>query len=330
MKRWTDEETQYLKDNYDKKNFAEISVVIDKSEGAIRAKCFDLGLIKKDKWNEEDIEYVKKNYSIMPTKDIAKILNRTESAVQIKARRLGLKKYPYNCNYRFFETIDTEEKAYWLGFIASDGWISINKNTNSGTVGIELQVSDIDHLKKFNKSIEGNYRITTRTRECNISTSPNSISEECCIRIFSRIMVTDLQNQGVSTNKTFDYKFPILKKELMPHFIRGYFDGDGCVRIRNRNLASGKIGRYPVCDIVSANYDFLNDLRTFLYENFEICSYIYLEKHSGCHRLYIHKNEHTIKFLNYIYGDANIYLDRKYKIYLEIENYINDNVCLAI
>ena len=151
MKRWTDKETQYLKDNYDKKNFAEISAVIDKSEGAIRAKCFDLGLIKKDKWNEEDIEYVKKNYSIMPTKDIAKILNRTESAVQIKARRLGLKKYPYNCNYRFFETIDTEEKAYWLGFIASDGWISINKNTNSGTVGIELQVSDIDHLKKFNK-----------------------------------------------------------------------------------------------------------------------------------------------------------------------------------
>ena len=115
----------------------------------------------------------------------------------------------------------------------------------------------------------------------------------------------------------------------MWHFIRGYFDGDGCVRIRTRKRASGEVVEYPVCDVVSANYNFLDSMRTFLYEKYKICSYIYLEKHSGCHRLYVHKNEHTIKFLNYMYGNASVYLDRKYEIYQKIINNANTDVCLA-
>lgn len=93
----------------------------------------------------------------MSTSDIAITLKRTTSAVKIKARKLGLSKYPYTCDYNYFDKIDSEEKAYWLGFIFADGYISVNENSNSGCVGIDLCLSDIDHLKKFNKSINGNY-----------------------------------------------------------------------------------------------------------------------------------------------------------------------------
>ena len=160
MERWTKEQEQYLLDNYKTKMYCEISKEIGKTEGSIRAKCFDLGLVKNSGWSEEDIDYIKENYQRLSINEMAKVLNRTPNAVKLKAQRIGCKKYPYNCNYDYFKNIDTEEKAYWLGFIYADGYITINEKTNSGYVGIELQASDVNHLKKFNKSISGNYPIT--------------------------------------------------------------------------------------------------------------------------------------------------------------------------
>lgn len=319
MERWTKEEEKYLIDNYMTEMYCDIAQHIGKTEGAIRAKCFDLNLVKNSAWSYDEIEFIKNNYQKMSIKEMAEYLNRTTNAVRLKANRCGCKRSPYNCDYDFFQCIDTEEKAYWFGFIASDGWISVNESTNSGCLGIELQASDVNHLKKFNKSINGNYKISERERLCEISTKPNSISKECCIRIFSINMVNDLINIGITSDKTHEFQFPIwLDEELYPHFIRGYFDGDGCVRTRTRRLASGEIVEYPVCDIISANKDFLDKLRTLMYEKYGICSYIYMDK--NCYRLYVHKNEHTIAFLNYMYHDAHIYLDRKYKKYLSIIN----------
>lgn len=329
MERWTKEEERYLIDNYINMMYCDIAKVLNKTEGAIRAKCFDLNLVKNSAWSDDEIEFIKNNYKKMSISEMAKYLNRTTNAVRLKANRCRCKKSPYNCNYDFFKNIDTEEKAYWFGFIASDGWINVNCSTNSGCVGIELQSGDINHLKKFNKSIGGNYKITERDRLCEISTKSSGTIRECCIRVFSIDMVNDLINIGITATKTHDFTFPTwLNDDLYCAFIRGYFDGDGCVRTRTRKLASGKIAEYPVCDVVSANKDFLDTLREFLYQNLGICSYIYVDK--NCHRLYIHKNEHTLKFLNYIYKNANIYLDRKYNKYLSIVKNNKTNESLAI
>ena len=317
MERWTKEEEKYLIDNYMNVMYCDIAKKLNKTEGAIRAKCFDLNLVKNNAWTDDEINFIKSNYQKLSIKEMAEYLNRTTNSVRLKASRCGCKKSPYNCNYSFFKSIDTEEKAYWFGFIAADGWITINRGTNSGCLGIELQAGDTNHLKKFNKSIDGNYKITERERLCEISTKQNNVNKESCIRIFSIDMVNDLINIGITTTKTRDFSFPIwLDEKFYPAFIRGYFDGDGCVRTRTRKLSSGAVVEYPICDIVSANKDFLDKLRTLLYEKLGICSYIYIDK--NCYRLYVHKNEHTMAFLNYIYNDANIYLDRKYKKYLSI------------
>nr|DAG90196.1 MAG TPA: endonuclease [Crassvirales sp.] len=52
-------------------------------------------------------------------------------------------------NRDFFSVIDTEEKAYWLGFLYADGFISASGNT----VGLSISLKDIDHLKKYNNAL---------------------------------------------------------------------------------------------------------------------------------------------------------------------------------
>ena len=317
MERWTKEEEKYLIDTYMTTMYCDIAKVLNKTEGAIRAKCFDLNLVKNSAWTSDEIEYLKENYNTKSIKEIAKYLNRTENSVHLKASRNGLKKSPYNCNYDFFKIIDSEEKAYWLGFIAADGWITVNEKSNAGTVGIELQYRDINHLKKFNKSICGNYKIDTLDKTCEVSPCPDRVHKMCRIRIFSIDMVNDLYKFGITKDKTYNFHMPNVPENLIKHFVRGYFDGDGCVRTRDRKLASGQIVKYPLCDFSSVDINFLEELRQYIYDKLGICSYIYTEE-SGCRRLCIHKNEHTMAFLNYLYNDAKIYLDRKYEKYLSI------------
>lgn len=317
MERWTKEEEKYLIENYMNTMYCDIAKALNKTEGAIRAKCSDLQLLKNNAWTEDEVFFLKENYSKLSVQEIARRLNRTPNSVRLKANKQGLKKSPYNCNYNFFKTIDTEEKAYWLGFIASDGWVTENLQTNSGSVGIELKYSDIGHLSKFNKSIQGNYKIDIINKKCKISTQIYKVHKMCQIRIFSIDMVNDLKNLGITQNKTYEFVLPNLPDDLMRHFIRGYFDGDGCVRIRTHRLASGVVSKYPLCDIASVNNTFLEQLRKYLYEKIGICSYIYREQ-SGVYRLCIHKNEYTVKFLNYIYNNTKLFLDRKYDKYLSI------------
>lgn len=324
MLRWTNEEEQYLRENYKLVDYTTLSQKLSRSEGAIRAKCFDLGLVKNDRWTQSEIDYLSLNYSDMNTKEIANALCRTVTAINIKAKKLGLKKYEYTCNFDFFEKIDTEQKAYWLGFISSDGWISIS-DTGAGTIGIELQISDIDHLKKFNKDIGGNYKIDVFEKTCNLSNDSIKLFKMCRIRVYSRKMVNDLIKLGLSNNKTENLTLPNIPQELMRHYIRGFFDGDGCVRGRKKTLASGHIKMCPICDITSKCVSFLEEIRAYLYNNKNICSYIYFNE-NNIGRLYIHKNQHTLDFLNYIYADSSVFLSRKFFVYEDILNHTN---CLA-
>ena len=308
---WSNSEVKYLKENYMNKSYNEIGKILNKSEGAVRAKCFDLGLYKKElPWTEKETQYVVENYSSMSIKKMAEYLHRTANAVKIHASKMGLKKSPYNCNYHYFDSIDTEEKAYWLGFLTADGWVYYNEKTNSGCIGIELQYSDINHLKKFNKSINGNYKITDRWRKCLISTKPNSKSHECCIRIFSLIMYNSLVNYGFSNNKTYNISIPKIPKELIKHYIRGYFDGDGRFGLSSNRLWVA---------FCMASEELKNDIVHIL-QDLDIKSYINSntnEYNTTIYSIEITSNINKIKFLDWIYKDSNIYLDRKYKKYLK-------------
>jgi metal-sulfur cluster biosynthetic enzyme len=321
---WSDDEVAFLINNYLTMEHCEIGKALNRTQGAVTAKCFELGLYKKElPWEQWEIDYIKDNYQEMTKNEIAEILNRSPSAIGLKASRMGFKKYPYYCNYHFFDVIDSEEKAYWLGFLTADGWISKNEETGSGCVGIELQYGDIDHLKKFNKSIEGNYQITDRWRPCLLSTSDKEKKHHTCvIRIFSIKMYEDLCRLGFSENKSYDVQMPNIDPSLLRHYIRGYFDGDGCLYVSNNHLT---------VKFVTASENYFNNLVNLL-AKLDInvrCAQKTNEYNTIMYYIDIRFNKDKLKFLDYIYENSNISLDRKYKKYLKAKSIYGARVGLA-
>lgn len=308
---WADEEISYIKENFLEMTHSEMGDYLGRSEGAVRAKCFELNLYKKEvPWEDWELEFVKNNCMTMTRREISEYLNRSPNAIQVKAARMGFKKYPYYCDYHYFDVIDTEEKAYWLGFMTADGWISKNDVGNAGVIGIELQYNDINHLRKFNKSINGNYKITDRWRACPISTNPDKLNHICVIRVFSIIMYDSLEKLGFSNNKSYDFTIPTIRNDLIRHYLRGYFDGDGCFCLSNKSFGVGfitasmllKDGIIDICKnagIDIHDYSYVNEYGKIMYTP------------------QVTKNSEKIKLLDYIYKDATIYLDRKYKKYLK-------------
>lgn len=256
------------------------------------------------RWTDEEIKYLIENYQNFSQKELGEKLGRTKNAVQVKIGKLGLSmntsKYTYDKN--FFEVINTEEKAYWLGFIYADGYVVYNPNTRNYELGIELQLGDKNHLKKFNKSLKGNVEVSERTKKCNLN---GKMYTQCLIRFYNKKMVEDLIKLGVVPNKSKTLQtIPSIDEKLVRHFIRGYFDGDGCITFDNQH-------NHPKADFTSGSIEFLNDIRAWMYKC-GVGSYTYQER-EDTYRLFIRGLNNFDKFFNLLYSDSTIYLDRKFK-----------------
>jgi hypothetical protein len=135
---------------------------------------------------------------------------------------------------RFFNNIDTEEKAYWLGFICADG------NVHGNCIKIMLKESDSQHLEKFKKDIKSSHKVSINTKYGRCSISFRSVE-----------MVKDLKKYGVVDNKSLILS-PNLKRIpefLHRHFWRGIVDGDGYIAKDGSNLCL--CGTYDVVSIFS-------------------------------------------------------------------------------
>ena len=134
-------------------------------------------------------------------------------------------------NENYFETIDTEHKAYFLGFIYADGCIHIERPANrtkpSYVFRIGLNVKDRETIVKLAEEL--NYPI----EKISLVKSTNSNA----LRIRNQKLFDDLYKQGVRPNKTVvGVEIPNLPNELIGHFIRGYFDGDGCYSSKTMSI----------------------------------------------------------------------------------------------
>jgi len=270
--------------------------------------------MRNGKWEDYELDFIKQNYKDMTYKEMADILDRTKTAVDLKVNRLGLTKSKYIYEKDFFKEINTEEKAYWLGFIFADGCVSYDPLSKSAELCIKLQGRDIVHLKKFNKSINGNVEVKSFIEVCNLN---GKKYDACSIRFYSNELVLDLMGLGVVPNKSLVSKFPQIREDLISHFIRGYFDGDGCICLDNKR-------KHPKADFTSGSLEFLLSLREELYKN-NINSYYCKEKDINTYRLYIRGMKNFDNFFNYIYEKSTIYLDRK----IHIKNKLYDEYNVA-
>lgn len=259
------------------------------------------------KWTVKEMSFVINNFKNMSYREMSKCIGRTIDAIQLKCAKLGLKKESkYSYDKHYFDNIDTKEKAYWLGFIYADGYINYNPLKHNYELGIEISDIDDKHLEKFSKCLKFNGKIRYRKRIIN-----NVERKLCSIRLYCKEMLHSLIKNGVIQNKHNKIQLPRLKKQFMNHFIRGYFDGDGCIHIYKKK-------KLIKCSFTSSSYVFLEQLKT-LFITLGITSYLYSEKNKSTFKLQIGTKESHDLFLKYLYTDINknIYLDRKYQKYIE-------------
>lgn len=298
--KWTAEEDLFLMKNYPQKAVKELSEVLNRTYGATKLRVSKLGLKKSVDWSDSEVELLKEKYYLTPNRKLSILLNKNINAVENKAFKLGLKKKKYRVDDTFFETIDTEEKAYWLGFLYADGCVRDFGSKVNVTVG--LGKKDESHLEKFRKSIGGDMPIAHYKDSLTGVYNPK-------ITVNCSKLGRDLIKHGCIPNKTYHkIKIPNIDKCLVRHFIRGFFDGDGWVSIVNE----GKSNERDVVGIVSYYSDILKDFQKVLSDN-DIYSTINKKKSGNTYSLMIYRKDSVIKLLKLMYDNSTFYLDRKYE-----------------
>lgn len=217
-------------------------------------------------------------------------------------------------NEDFFEIIDNEYKAYWLGFMAADGYI----NARGNTTGITLHIKDINHLQKFLDHLNAtSTKIHLRTGRYN---KDHPITNKCYINLYSIKMNKDLQNLGITTTKSNTLK-PLsgIPEHFISHFIRGYFDGDSCVYESYSKSRNGT--KYINAGIsFTGTFDFL----TFIHDKLPV-KVPKLDKDNRVKTSFTLRYTSRRRFFilkEYFYKDSTVYLDRKFEKFKIIEEKI--------
>lgn len=142
-----------------------------------------------------------------------------------------------NMNHDYFEKIDTPNKAYFLGLLTADGSILFNKNKgNSYSITLELDVKDKYIIEAFAKEVETDLKVRVYRRKDGFVAKGEEYRETARLMLHSVKMAEGLQALGVVRNKSNQLKvIPNINEDLYPHYIRGFFDGNGSVFINSRN-----------------------------------------------------------------------------------------------
>ena len=213
----------------------------------------------------------------------------------------------YFFNEKYFDEIDTEEKAYWLGFIYADGC----HREKRYSLSISLKEEDKELLQKFYKCINCNKTIKKYLNKqfnkyyCNVLVQHPHLSET-------------LKEKGVMGDKSFKITFPsndTVPDNLKRHFIRGYFDGDGGISVPNPY--------YKISYCITGNYNFILSLKEYLLKNINGYTDTQIKKcwNSDVYKLVRGGTNQCQLFLDWIYKDANIYMKRKHDLYLDLLKY---------
>jgi hypothetical protein len=199
----------------------------------------------------------------------------------------------YNLNEEFFENLN-EKSVYWLGFLYADGYVRMRR---SGELKLKLKDTDSSHIEKFLKDLNCNSPMKFGRYEN---------SSYCYVSVNSNKLVKSLVELGCFQNKTQKIRLPNITHDLMNHFIRGYFDGDGSIsRVKNR----------PNSFVISicSNNKFIEDLYNFFkfgtiqkFENYAIWT--------------ANKIDDIKFFRDFIYKNNETFLERKLIIFNSIDD----------
>ena len=226
----------------------------------------------------------------------------------------------------FFKNISTELQAYLLGFYTADG--SIDEKRKTFRIHLSIKDSELVYLYKdiispdarlF--SVADNYKTTGRDGK--EITGHGSIG----VDISSAILVNDIVELGIGYKKTYsDLTIPNIPENLIRHFVRGFFDGDGSI---STYLAceKGKKDRVRCgIQIDSKTKTLLENIQLFFKNNNIKFNLIYL-KREDMYRISTSSREEIKKLYLLFYKDSYFYLSRKFN---KFNYYVNTEVSQLI
>lgn len=152
----------------------------------------------------------------------------------------------YRVNDNFFK-VWSHDMAYILGFWWADGWIG----KDDGRFGVCQSKKDLYILEDISRIMESTYPVEMhKTR---------NIAQ---IRIRSKEIIDDIMNLGGEYNKSLSCKFPNIPIKYLPDFVRGLWDGDGCIYYHKSDKAYNSV-------FASGSLKFINELSNILIKNIE-------------------------------------------------------------
>jgi len=256
---------------------------------------------------ETTVRALSRKYNVTPPAIKSILIIR---GIKIRSDISRLKR-KYLLNEEYFEKIDTEAKAYFLGLMYADG--CNGKNTRGSYFSaISLTREDSYILEKMRDelflqkkplSYTESYKEVREDKEFTVKPSAS-------LNIYSKKISESLTKQGCITRKSLTLKFPTsdqVPNHLIHHFIRGYFDGDGCIFEINKNPNNKN---YKI-DIISSR-DFCVSLQEKLFELGIKSSISHKDKVSN---IIFGSKKSIIIFYDFIYKDSSIFLFRKKEIF---------------
>lgn len=218
----------------------------------------------------------------------------------------------YELNEYYFDKIDTPNKAYILGLLYADGY----NNRSTNTVRLKLQKEDKHILEDVAKELGYNAPLIFDER----SRKNKNWKDTYSLDIRSAHMSEVLDIMGMHQAKSLTLKFPEwIDPILYPHFLRGYIDGDGSIYCYDKkmNWNISIVGTSDFCNYVKSIVESILGMHIHI-------------KVDGRHNnitcdIRIGGNRQVLKFLDWIYKDSDLKMERKYLKYQQCLNHYNIN-----
>ena len=255
-------------------------------------------------WTDEQVAYIinkylNENYTL---KQLGKEFNCSYPTIRNLLNKHKIKsrgnKQGYPRDEFYFNKIDTEEKAYWLGFLYADGCV------HSNNYEISVNITDKEHIEKFKAAIKAFNHNITEIQDKRFQNAKTLYQ----FSIKDKQLHQDLIKWGCIPQKSLLInKIPNIPRDYVSHFLRGYFDGDGSLHyLRGTN-------NYRISFV--GTKDFLNDIQKELQTNVSLQSNIA----GKAYVLQIAGRRQIERILNYLYNNSkeNNRLNRKYQKYLD-------------
>ena len=197
--------------------------------------------------------------------------------------------------------------AYVLGYIYADG--SLDDSPNIRGKYIQITSKDRDSVERIKKWMDSKHKIKT--------TMSHFLGSSICyvFRVGSHKIYNNLFKIGLYPNKSLTINFPEVPKKYLCHFIRGYFDGDGCIYFERRKGSKGQMIIKRIRTIfTSGSKKFLENMDKILKNSQITNGKIYKSKRSYQG---VFNNKDSIQLFKLMYKDTGInsFFMRKFKIF---------------